>query len=151
MASTAEDLENLKAIKSLKGVEVGPRMRRAFLSGLMEYCNRHKKTIDEVCADWWEQDWKAAGALLTRFMPREVKVDAKHEHTHRFAVMAVPRLNEFLTEITDGYGGADGVQAGPYEITGEAGPVLPAPVSDEAGGCGESVAAGTVPGRTETP
>ena len=98
-------------------------MRRAFMEGLLMYCDRQKKSLPEVVSGFWEDDWKAAGQLLTKFLPREIKVDAKHEHDHKHRVLAVQRLDEFLIGVTE-QGGKDASNEG----TSKERPVLPAPI-----------------------
>ena len=109
-----------------KQLDVAPKMRSAFMSGLVEYCNRQNKPLHEVIADWWEDDWVAAGNLLTKFMPREVTVDAKVEHNHTFRALAVSRIDDFLVEVT-GQGGEDLIDEAPSQD----GSILPAPVPAE--------------------
>lgn len=110
--------------KVTKGaIDVAPRMRQAFMHGLNEHCKRQNKSLNDVVADWWEEDWKSAGQLLTRFMPREIAIDAKVEHEHRHRVLAVQRLDEFLTGVTE-----QGRTNAANEGTSKERPVLPAPI-----------------------
>lgn len=122
MATDAEQVAKLTG----KSMDVAPKMRGAFMQGLVTYCNRQNKSLPEVMADWWQEDWKAAGQLLTKFMPREVKVDGKVKHDHEHRVMAVSRINEFIIEAQGSSG-----EGGDLEGTRQTGPVLPAEIPAE--------------------
>lgn len=61
--------------------KVAPIMRSALLAGLRAKARKYRKTLPEICAEWWEEDWQAAARILAMFQEKEVNatVDVKHQ------------------------------------------------------------------------
>lgn len=76
--------------KQPRGHEYAPNMRRAFYEGLVRHARDKGMTLTEMCATWWEEDWKAAAAAFAKFLPREVKGD-----------MRVTNLEDLLRSVAD--------------------------------------------------
>jgi hypothetical protein len=123
-------------------LEVAPRMRQAFMIGLAKHCENVGKSLDEVVADWWEEDWKKAGDLLIKFLPREVNIHGTHEHVHQFETRAVSRVVEWIEE-TAGQG-----EDPDTSNTGKTRPVLLDQIPDEPARPAQPVVVGKVPGST---
>lgn len=60
--------------------DYSPRMRRALFDGLVLAAERKGKTLTEVAADWWEEDWKKAAEVFTKFMPKENHIKGQIDH-----------------------------------------------------------------------
>lgn len=79
--------------------DIAPRARRALWDGLVEHARRQGKTLTEVAADWWQDDWKAALKALATFMPREKHVSGEVSHTHEHTHTA--QTDEFLRLVLE--------------------------------------------------
>ena len=77
---------------------VAPIMRSALLAGLRVKARKERKTLSQVCADWWDEDWQAAAKILALFQEREIAatVDIKHQFVNTLVQFA----NEYEAEIT---------------------------------------------------
>lgn len=98
--------------------DVSPRMRKAFFEGFILAAQRNGGTTAEYCQKLWEEDWKKAAELLTKFLPRENVVKGKVEHEHSGTV-ELSATERFLEEIT-----APGEERA-FEEPVQDGPVLP--------------------------
>lgn len=58
-----------------------PQLRRAMFDGLRQMARDEGKTLTEVCAGWWREDWKKAADVLSKIAPRELKAET-HDHKH---------------------------------------------------------------------
>lgn len=66
-----------------KKYDYSPQMRRAMYEGLLKAAKQQGMTLSTYCQTMWEEDWRAAGQLFARFLPKELTLDAEInvEHT----------------------------------------------------------------------
>lgn len=75
---------------------VAPIMRSALLSGLRIRARKERKTLPQICAEWWEEDWQAAMRVLALFQEKEI--NATLEVKHQFITTLVQFANDYETE-----------------------------------------------------
>jgi len=97
--------------------DYAPTMRRALFQGLRIAAIKQGLTLPEMTALWWEEDWKKAADVMTKFLPREHTIagKVKHEHTHEL----VPQTLIFIEGVL-GEGADDALK-----MVGPERPVLP--------------------------
>ena len=61
--------------------DIAPKIRASFLITIKILEQRKGKTFSELMVDWLEKDPIAMLNVISKFLPREARVGAAHDHT----------------------------------------------------------------------
>lgn len=80
-------------------------MRRTFLEGLRIEARSKRKTLPEVVAEWWAEDWQATVKAMAAFQVKHKHIEAEVVHEcptcqqNRMATEAISnRVGELLSD-----------------------------------------------------
>lgn len=102
--------------------DYSPRVRRALFEGLLAAAKAKDMTLSEYCQHWWEEDWKAAGSLLTKFLPKEHNIKGRVNHEHHHTHEGLSSTLAFIEGVVGGE------EEGALEEPVQTQPLLPSPV-----------------------
>lgn len=69
----------LKQKSEYSAHEIARRIRSGFWNGMMTLCERQKKGLDEVMADWLEHDPHGTFKMVSPFFPKQIEATVKSD------------------------------------------------------------------------
>lgn len=79
--------------------DIAPAIRASFLAAIKIVEQKQGKTLPELMAEWLDKDPIATLNVISKFLPREARVHARHDHT--LSTASFPATREFLKSVVD--------------------------------------------------
>ena len=78
---------------------IAPRIRASFLIAVKKLGQRKGKTFSELMAEWLDKDPIATLNVVSKFLSREERVRAPHDHA--LATASLPATQEDIASVVD--------------------------------------------------
>ncbi len=79
--------------------DIAPQIRASFLIAIKILEQRKGKTFSELMVDWLDKDPIAMLNVISKFLPREARTRAGHDHT--LTTASLPATHEFVKSVVD--------------------------------------------------